>query len=230
MSFATRERRLQALVEQHVEQHGAARPRHGVGLSVEFDDGGGRRLVAVVGDGYRCERIGVQRPEHLDVNLLGGHLERLQRVLRRAHERSRPADEGLPAGVGRHQLGERRATRQALQRLQPVHHRQPVRVLRGQVAQRAAEDHRPLVAVGVEQHHPTAALRQRRLANGHHRGDAAARRDQQEVGVEGLGHERARRCQHMDPHALVGVIAQPVRRVAVRGALHGHGQGVVGER
>ena len=81
MSFAT-ENGASRPLSSSTSSSTALRGHGTVGLSVEFDDGGGRRLVAVVGDGYRCERIGVQRPEHLDVNLLGGHLERLQRVLR----------------------------------------------------------------------------------------------------------------------------------------------------
>ena len=53
---------------------------------------------------------------------------------------------------------------------------------------------------------------------------------QQEVGVEVLGDERAGRRQDVHPHTDVGVVAQPVRRVPVRGALDRDGERLIGVR
>ena len=132
--------------------------------------------------------------------------------------------------IGRSQPGQRGRVRQTLHGLQPMDDRQPVGVLRGQLTQGTPEDDGVLVAVGVDQHHPAAALGQCRLTDRHHRRDTAARGQQQEVGVQCLGHEGARRREHMDPHAGMGVVAQPVRGVTAVGALDGDGQRVTGER
>ena len=72
---------------------------------------------------------------------------------------SGPQTNALVAGVGPGQRAPARPRRRALHRFQPVQHEQPVRRLRGQLAQLAAEDHRALVAVGVDQHDLAAALR-----------------------------------------------------------------------
>ena len=230
VAFPAGERRVESLVQQHVQQLGVAGPADGVGFAVELDDHCGRRLVAVALDNDRGERIGFQRLEHLDVDALRRRPDVLQRLLGRSHEWPRPADVRVVADVGRRKPGQRGRARQTLHRLQPVHDRQPVGVLGRQLAQRAAEDHRVLVAVGVDQHHLAAALGERGLADRHHRGDAAAGGQQQEVGVERLGDERARRSQHVHLHAGVRVVAQPIRRVPVDGPLDGHGHRVAGER
>ena len=99
---------------------------------------------------------------------------------------------------GADKRGQRRRTGQPLYRFQPVHDAQPVGVLRRQFAQGGAEDDGVLVAVGVDHHDLAAALGERRLADRHHRRDAAAGCQKQEVGVQRLGHEVARRGQDVD--------------------------------
>ena len=158
------------------------------------------------------------------------HFQGVERLASGFHEGPRPADERLPVGERGSQLSERGSRRQPLQRLQPVHHGQPVGILCREFPQRVGEDHRPLVAVGVDQHHLAAAFGQRRLANRQDRSDSAAGGQQQEVVVEGFGYERARRRQHVNPHAGMSVVAQPVRRVAVFVPFHGDGHRLVSER
>src|SRR6202041_554452 len=70
--------RVQGGVQKYVEQLGAARPRHGMYLPVQLDHRGGRWLVAGVLDLYRGERVGVQRPEDLDMYLLRRHIQRFE--------------------------------------------------------------------------------------------------------------------------------------------------------
>ena len=74
---------------------------------------------------------------------------------------------------------------QPLDRLEPVHDLANrsgyAAASRGELA---GEDHRPLVAVGVEEHDPAPSRRERRARDRHDRRDAAAAREEQQVGVE----------------------------------------------
>ena len=229
MALAAGERRIEALVEQHVEQLGLAWPRDLVLFTVERDDRRGRTLVAVVLlDHDGGERVGLQRFEHLDVDAFCA--DGLECLLGRRHERSGATDVRVVAGIRGGQACQRRRAGEPLHADKPVHDCEPIRILGGQLAQRWAEDHRVLILVGVDQHDLAAALGERRLADRHDRRDAAARAQQQEVRVQRLGDEGARRREDMEFHAGMCVVAQPVRRVAVGSALDGHRHRVAGER
>ena len=76
-----------------------------------------------------------------------------------------------------------------------------------------------LVAVGVEQHDPPAALAQRRAGDRHDRRDARPAGEQQQVGVEVGRREDPARRQHPQRVARPEVVDDPVRGVAVDGPL-----------
>lgn len=139
----------------------------------------------------------------------------------------RVADEGLMFGEGCGQRGQLLLRGQPLHRFEPMDDGQPIRVFGRQLAQCRPEDHRLLIAIGVDEHDLAAALRERGLADRHHRGDAAAAGQQQEVVVQLFGNENPGRCQHMHVHAGMGVVADPVGPVAVGGAFDRDGQPIV---
>ena len=238
-------RRLHALGLQVLEQRAAGLPVvEGVRLAVELHLEAHRRLRTVghldgrvglrlgLGDllggrsnlGHVTERVAAERHELLLVATLAGELQLAQRGDDHLHEGRRAADEGVPGGVRRRERLQLLAGRQALHGLQPVHDLQPVGVLGGQSAQLVGEDHRALVAVGVEHHDPAGAVRERGAGDRHDRGDAAAAGEEQQVGVErGRGEDAAGR-QHPHGRADLEVVADPVGGVAVDGALDRDGQ------
>lgn len=96
--------------------------------------------------------------------------------------------------------------------------------------QLVGEDDRLLVPVRVHEYDFPVALAERRLENRHHRGDSAARGEQDQVFVQAGRSEHARGRQDLDAVADTDVVAQPVRTVPACGAFDRHLRQVVGER
>ena len=171
-----------------------------------------------------AERVAAQRDELLLVPPLARELQLPQRRDGQLHERRRAADERV---VGRERLGERPQLLlggQPLHRLQPVHDDQPVRVLGGQ--RRPARRRRsPSARRGWRRRARSGrALRQRGAGDRHDRRDPGAAGEQQQVGVERGRREDPATAAAPGSSTLAEVVADPVRGVAVGGALHGDGE------
>ncbi len=79
-----------------------------------------------------------------------------------------------------------------------------------QFGQVLCEDHRVAVLVGVDQGDSILVLQQSSFEDRHHRGDAAAGGDEDEIHVPALGSEHARRFQRFESHPAKSVVVQPV--------------------
>ena len=104
---------------------------------------------------------------------------------------------------------------------------QPSRMGLHQRLELGVEDHRWLVAVGVEQADLPLAGFERRLDQRHHGRDAAAAAEQQQRRVAVAQHEAAGRRQHVQRAAFLQRVVEPVGALAAGDALHRHlGQAV----
>jgi hypothetical protein len=227
-------RQLDARPHRGVEQGLAAATAQAVDLSLvgDLDLGlvdtfgwrqlGGRR-------GRRILLVG-QRREALDVDLRRVHLDALQRCDAGLHEGAWAADEGLAAPERLRELCQLGHRRHALHRVEPVDHHQPRRVGAGERRELAPEDHRALVAVGVDQRDAALALREHRPQDREDRRDAAAAGEQQEVAVERARREDTGRGQHLEQQPGFGVVAQPVGAAAAIDPLDRHPWRVVHRR
>lgn len=186
-------------------------------------------LVAACGDDRRRlrERVFRQRHEVLDVNLPAGQPDLLEGQSRTSHEGLGPTDERLETVVRLQHRLQRCGCRQPLHVLEPVQDGQTVGMFGEQFTQGGSEDHRSGVTIGVKEHHSTGAIEQCRLDDGEQRGDSAAGADQQQIPVEILRCESARRDQTLDDMARGDVVAQPIRPVTVDRSLHRHPERVV---
>ena len=81
---------------------------------------------------------------------------------------------------------------------------------RPQFGQSLCEDDRVAVLVGVDESDPILVLQQGGLEDRHHRGDATAGGQQDEMVVPALGSEHARRLQCLEPHPTNSVVVQPM--------------------
>ena len=145
-----------------------------------------------------------------------GNSSSLSAAMVSLHERRRAAHERV---VRRERRGERPQLLlggQPLHRLQPVHDQQPVGVLGGQLGELGGEDHRLLVAVGVEEHDPAGAVRQRGAGDRHDRRDARCRRRRaagRRRATAGVKIPLGGSTRRVSP--LAEVVADPVGGVAV---------------
>ncbi|MNM83054.1 hypothetical protein D3C81_951000 [compost metagenome] len=195
-------------------------------LTIELDD---QRFALRIHGRSPChglfgqQFIGVRRrDEAFDMDPLGRFAHCQQRALHGVHERSRPTDEVVAAGRSAQQMTDLMVRQKTLHRIEDVHHVQLIRMRLDQLAQLVLENHRRLIAVGVDQLDRSPTAVQHRFENGKHRGDARAA-PEQDQGLFGVRlrvqAEMPGRWQHFQPVADLHFV-HPVRHPATVDPFH----------